>query len=258
MAPSVKLSSFTGMIYEKNNWVVQVNKALPGTEDYHTMMDFITSSKLRYAMLAAATIQYEVVEEVWKSMEFQEKEMELTFSLKGKSYTCDTERLRNILRLPRSNADDMPSDDNVRKFLKDIAYVLSVDNLTLIKRKGMRKEWSFLSDCFIKAFSGKVSDFGSFSYRILQMFYMFMKNSYFNFAEEVMKEIGLKLLILHAILRIFLVLVIPSFGLELVRVLPAPQVEGPPIWFCRLVSLIYVRCLVVSVGCWKITFFDQI
>ena len=79
MAPIVKVMSQTGFVYEKNNFVALVDKT-GAHEDYHTMMDFIRSCKLSYAMLESPTIYCEVVEEVWTTAVFDQINMTIFFN----------------------------------------------------------------------------------------------------------------------------------------------------------------------------------
>ena len=72
-------------------------------------------------------------------------------------------------------------------------YVLPTDALGKIVRKRLRREWSYPCDAFVKAFSGKISNFDAITSQILQMLYMFLTNEYFSFGALMIQEIGEKL-----------------------------------------------------------------
>ena len=72
-------------------------------------------------------------------------------------------------------------------------YALPTSALGKIVRKGLRREWSNFCDAFIKAFSGKISNFDVITSQILQMLYMFLTNEYFNFGGLMIQEIREKL-----------------------------------------------------------------
>ena len=74
-----------------------------------------------------------------------------------------------------------------------LGYSLNSSSLGSVRRKGLRKEWSFLTDAFIKVFSGKISNFDDITYALVNMLYMLLSDSYHNFSNYVLSEIGSKL-----------------------------------------------------------------
>ncbi|KAL8120227.1 hypothetical protein AgCh_017390 [Apium graveolens] len=72
---------------------------------------------------------------------------------------------------------------------KTISFTLKGE----VRRKGLRKEWSFLCDSFIKVFSGKISNFDAVSYSLVNMLYMLLSDKYHKFSKSVMYELGYKL-----------------------------------------------------------------
>ena len=192
MAPVVKMMSHSGFVYEKNNFVALVEK--DGThEDYHKMMDFIQGCKLSYAMLESPTIYCEVVEEVWTTAEFNSTDMTITFTLKGKTYCINCVDVQSCFKLPENTTMEPHTDTDVVNMLNFIGYSLDTASLGNIKRKGLRKEWIFLSDAFIKVFSGKISNFDAITSALINMLYMLLSDKYYNFSNCVMVEIGTKL-----------------------------------------------------------------
>ena len=192
MAPIVKIQSSTGFIYEKNNFVAYVDVSVAPTE-FHKMMEFIKSCKLSYAMLEAPIIYCEVVEELWTTAIYDGKDETITFSLKGNEYVVNSDVLDACFKIPENNCDRSPEYAEIVSMLNSINYSKETDNLGKIVRKGMRKEWSFLSDAFIKVFSGKISNFDAITSTILNMFYMLLNDKYFNFGSLLLNEMGSKL-----------------------------------------------------------------
>ncbi|XP_074373866.1 uncharacterized protein LOC141714233 [Apium graveolens] len=84
-------------------------------------------------------------------------------------------------------------DTDVNTMLMSMGYSLNPAKLGEIRRIGLRKEWSFLYDSFIKAFSGKISNFDAITYSMINMPYMLLNDKYFNFSNSVMIELGYKL-----------------------------------------------------------------
>ena len=77
--------------------------------------------------------------------------------------------------------------------LDSIGYSFDSASLGSIRRKGLRKEWSFLGDAFIKVFSGKISNFDAITSSLVNMFYMLVSDRYFNFSNYFMLELGSRL-----------------------------------------------------------------
>ncbi|KAL8157051.1 hypothetical protein AgCh_001954 [Apium graveolens] len=193
MAPVVKIMSKTGFVYEKNNFVALVNKEIAASEDYHKMMDFIRSCKLKYVMLESPVIYCEMVEEVWTTIVYNSKDKTITFTLKGNNYCINSDIIRACFQLPENNTLVPHTDTDVSSMIISMGYSFDPSRLGEVRRKGLRKEWSFLCDSFIKVFPGKISNFDDVTYSLVNMLYMLLSGKYHNFSESVLYELGFKL-----------------------------------------------------------------
>ena len=101
--------------------------------------------------------------------------------------------MQACFKLPENNTMNPHTDTDVVNMLNSIGYFLDTSSLGNIKRKGLRKEWSFLSDAFIKVFSGKIGNIDAITTALVNMLYMLLSDKYFNFSNCVMIEIGTKL-----------------------------------------------------------------
>ena len=101
--------------------------------------------------------------------------------------------MKACFSIPEDTVTSLPSDIQLINLLYAINYVLPTDALGKIERRGLRREWSYLCDAFVKSFSGKISNFNAITSQILQMLYMFLANEYFNFGGLMIQEIGEKL-----------------------------------------------------------------
>ena len=188
-----KYSSPTHFIYEKNNFASFVDTKAVEEKEYHRMMEFIKSSQLSHAMLSTPTIYHEVVEEMWTSAEFNSEDDTISFTLKNNVHVINCDVMNACFRIPENTVSTLPSDIQLVNMLYAMNYVLPTDALGKIERRGLRREWSFLCDAFVKSFSGKISNFNAITSQILQMLYMFLTNEYFNFGTLMIHEIGEKL-----------------------------------------------------------------
>lgn len=182
----------SGYIYEKNNFISLVDTSA-APEIYHKMMEFIKNCKLSYAMLEAPVIYCEVVEEIWASAVCDKAMGTISFTLKNSSYIVNANLMNTCLKIPDYNSTASPTDDEIRSMLRSMNYNLDSSNLCQIKRKGLRREWSFLCDDFIKAFSGKISNFDAITTTMLELLYCLLNDKYYNFGELVIAEISAKL-----------------------------------------------------------------
>lgn len=151
MAPPTKTKSYTGFTYEKNNFTALVDKKLPNSQDFHGMMDFIKGSPLAFGMTTPVDIYYEVVEEMWSTAVFEEEDMWITVTIKGKEVCITCPTLKDALHLPNDTVDalDKHTPADIRNMLTTIGYELETENLGAIRKKGLRKEWNFLADALI-------------------------------------------------------------------------------------------------------------
>ncbi|KAL8104980.1 hypothetical protein AgCh_028948 [Apium graveolens] len=192
MAPIVKIMSQSKFIYEKNNFVALVNKGIPTSEDYHKMMDFVKGCKLNYAMLESPTIYYEVMEEMWTTVVYQDNDKTITLSIKGKEHCINCDIIKACFNFPDNTTTNPHTDDDIVNLFNSMAMPPTT-KLSEIRRLGLRKEWSFFCDVVTKVFSGKVSNFDSANTIMLNMLYMLLTDKYFNFSDAVMFELGYKL-----------------------------------------------------------------
>ena len=188
-----KYTAPSGFIYEKNNFAAFVDTKAVEEKEYHRMMEFIKSSQLSYAMTKAPIIYHEIVEEMWTSAEFNSEHETLTFSVNNKTHSVNADVMKACFKIPEDTVLSLPSDVQLVNLLYAMNYVLPTDALGKIERRGLRREWSYLCDAFIKAFSGKISNFNALTSQILQMLYMYLTNEYFNFGGLMIQEIGEKL-----------------------------------------------------------------
>ena len=157
------------------------------------MMEFIKASQLSYAMLSTPTIYHEVVEEMWTTAEFNSEDDTISFSLKNTVHIINCDVMNACFKIPENTVTTLPSDIQLVNMLYAMNYVLPTDDLGKIERRGLRREWSYLCDAFVKSFSGKISNFNAITSQILQMLYMFLTNEYYNFGTLMIHEIGEKL-----------------------------------------------------------------
>ena len=107
---------------------------------------------------------------------FNSEDETISFSLKTNEHVINCDVMNACFKLPENTVTTLPSDNQLVNMLNAMNYALPTSALGKIVRKGLRREWSFLCDAFVKAFSGKISNFDAITSQILQMLYMFLTN----------------------------------------------------------------------------------
>ena len=188
-----KYESSTGFIYEKNNFASFVNSKAVEEKEFLKMMNFIKFSQFSHAMLSTPTIYHEVVEKIWTTAEFNGEDETISFSLKFKKHVVNCDVMKACFKIPENTVNTLPFENQLVNMLNAMNYALPTSSLGKIVTKGLRMEWSYLCDAFVKAFYDKISNFDAITSQILQMLYMFLTNEYFNFGGLMIQEIGEKL-----------------------------------------------------------------
>ena len=115
-------------------------------KEFHNLMRFNAQCNIYYPMIEAPVLHREVVEEIWITVVYNSTDKVNTFSLKGSSYSINSDVLSSCLRIHVKTHSKSPTETNIRTTLEKINYVIPDANLGKIVRKNIRKEWSYLFD----------------------------------------------------------------------------------------------------------------
>jgi len=155
-------------------------------EDFHPIMDFMKNCSIGYAMSEATTINTKAVSQAWSSATIQ-KNGDINCMVGEIGVTINPETLRSALHLEFQESYATPAnDEQIRGMLKEIGYTRSVENLSKITRKSLRKEWSFFFDQITKNFTGKCSAFDQINGFVCQLAHSLIYNKSINVAEMLM------------------------------------------------------------------------
>ena len=138
MAPVNKITSASGFIYEKNNFVALTDTTGVPVE-FHNLMQFVKTCKLSHAMLTAPSLRCEVIEAFWQSARYDADSKILSFSLNSIVHTVTCQDISDALKLPINNTESAPTTANIVDMLDSINYVGETSNLGKIVRSGMRR-----------------------------------------------------------------------------------------------------------------------
>jgi len=109
-------------------------------EDFHPIMDFMKNSSIGYALSEATAINTKAVSQAWASAKV-ESNGDISCTVGEVQVIINTEVVRSALHLEESDVFNAPAtDDKVKDMLKTLGYAGSVENLSKLVRKHLRKE----------------------------------------------------------------------------------------------------------------------
>ena len=88
-------------------------------------------------MLSTPTIYHEVVEEIWTTAEFNSEDETISFSLKSKIHTINSDVMNACFKIPENTVKVFPSDNQLVNLLNAMNYALPTSALGKIVRKGL-------------------------------------------------------------------------------------------------------------------------
>ena len=160
--------------------------------DFHLMMDFMANCVLGHALTAQPLIYTEAVASAWATA--SKDAGSITIHFNKVTYLVNASMIRKALELPSyTNYADLPSEDNIRDFLRTINYNGSLTVLSKLSRPNLRKEWSLLFDQISKCFTGKCSAFDQITKITAQICYALVYNVNIDYGTLILNQIASKI-----------------------------------------------------------------
>ncbi|KAK1368625.1 hypothetical protein POM88_034717 [Heracleum sosnowskyi] len=166
--PHIKFSPSGKVAYATTNYVAFLEKESVHA-DFHSLMDFLKSSPISYALTASPPIYAEIVQEMWSTADCSSTRGGIKFTIKGNSYIITPSVINEALHLPHSNFENSPTSGEIISMLKDVNYAGNTWSLSQIVKNKFRKEWSYLFDTLNKCFAGKCSSYGTINIFVLKI-----------------------------------------------------------------------------------------
>ncbi|GJR02962.1 hypothetical protein Tco_0525946 [Tanacetum coccineum] len=91
--------------YDKHNMVAYLQKS-EGSEGFHQIIDFLTTSHIRYALTESPTIYVSLIEQFWQTASastLENGDMEITATIDGKVKVVSEASIRRHLKLEDSD-----------------------------------------------------------------------------------------------------------------------------------------------------------
>lgn len=181
-----------------NNHVAAITNKEGVSSDFHSIMDFMASGPLSYALTASPQLNQVAISQAWENAEVidsvQGQSGKIVLHLGQDTYDITESVVNSVLHLPVSvNFENVPSDDNVRTMLSELGYNGPLDNMSQLNRSFLRKEWSFFFDQIAKCFTGKCSSFQQITSVTSHIAYSLLYDRVINIGSIILSQMCIKL-----------------------------------------------------------------
>ncbi|GJX38716.1 hypothetical protein Tco_0252019 [Tanacetum coccineum] len=171
---------------DKHNMVAYLQKS-EGSEGFHQIIDFLTTSHIKYALTESPTIYVSLIEQFWKTASASTLEngnMEITATIDGKVKVVSEASIRRHLKLEDSDGISTLPTSEIFEQLALMGYVSNSDNLTFQKGH-FSPQWKFLIHTILHCLSSKKIAWEQFSSNIATAIICLATNRTFNFSKLI-------------------------------------------------------------------------
>ncbi|GJW42584.1 hypothetical protein Tco_0071383 [Tanacetum coccineum] len=159
-----------------------------GSEVFHQIIYFLTTSDIRYAPAECPTIYVSLIEQFWQTASastLENGDMEITATIDGKVKVVSEASIRRHLKLEDSDGISTLPTSEIFEQLALMGYVSNFDNLTF--QKGyFSPQWKFLIHTILHCSSSNKTAWEQFSSNITTAIICLATNRTFNFSKFLM------------------------------------------------------------------------
>ncbi|GJU54761.1 putative ribonuclease H-like domain-containing protein [Tanacetum coccineum] len=158
-----------------------------GSEGFHQIIDFLTTSHIKYALTESPTIYVSLIEQFWQTTSASTLEngnMEITATIDGKVKVVTEPSIRRHLKLEDSDGISTLPTLEIFKQLALMGYVSNSASLTFQKGHFF-PQWKFLIHTILHCLSPKKTAWEQFSSNIATAIICLATNRTFNFSNLI-------------------------------------------------------------------------
>ncbi|GJS82433.1 hypothetical protein Tco_0748974 [Tanacetum coccineum] len=177
--------------YDKHNRVAYLQKS-ERSEGFHQIIDFLTTSHIKYALTKSPTIYVSLIEQFWQTASTSTLEngnMEITTTIDGKVKVASEASIRRHLKLEDSDGISTLPTSEIFEQLALMGYVSNSDSLTFQKGH-FSSQWKFLTHTILHCLSPKKTAWEQFSSNIATAIICLATNRTFNFSKLIFDAMG--------------------------------------------------------------------
>ncbi|GJT17269.1 hypothetical protein Tco_0875975 [Tanacetum coccineum] len=171
---------------DKHNMVAYLQKS-EGSEGFHQIIDFLSTSHIKYALTESPTIYVSLIEQFWQTASAstpENGEMEITATIDGKVKVVSEASIRRHLKLEDSDGISTLPNAEIFEQLALMGYVSNSDSLTFQKGH-FSPQWKFLIHTILHCLSPKKTAWEQFSSNIATAIICLATNRTFNFSKLI-------------------------------------------------------------------------
>ncbi|GJW08557.1 hypothetical protein Tco_1570980 [Tanacetum coccineum] len=171
---------------DKHNMVAYLQKS-EGSEGFHQIIDFLSTSHIKYALTESPTIYVSLIEQFWQTASAstsENGEMEITATIDGKVKVVSEASIRRHLKLEDSDGISTLPKAEIFEQLALMGYVSNSDSLTFQKGH-FSPQWKFLIHTILHCLSPKKTAWEQFSSNIATTIICLATNRTFNFSKLI-------------------------------------------------------------------------
>ncbi|GJR56787.1 hypothetical protein Tco_1498949 [Tanacetum coccineum] len=163
-----------------------------GSKGLHQIIDFLTSSHIKYALTENPTIYVSLIEQFWQTATastLEDGDMGITATIDGKVKVVSEASIRRHLKLEDSDGISTLSTVEIFEQLSIMGYVSNSDSLTFQKGH-FSPQWKFLIHTILHCLSSKKTAWEQFSSNIATAIICLAANRTFNFSKLIFEAMG--------------------------------------------------------------------
>ncbi|KAL8091618.1 hypothetical protein AgCh_034031 [Apium graveolens] len=186
------------IIPEKGTNFIAFLDANQAPDSFKGFVKFLSESYIAGALTASPVLYLDVFHEFWTSAITRTVVLEhvtsmvVTCTIGGQEIEFSAADVNTSLGLPTENYGEMPTADELSEFIDFINYSGSI-NLASLNRTNLRKEWSFVFDSVVRAFTCRKTGFDNISSVVQKLVFSIAHNRHLNVGGLILEELATRL-----------------------------------------------------------------
>ncbi|GJZ74527.1 hypothetical protein Tco_0638992 [Tanacetum coccineum] len=171
---------------DKHNMVAYLVKS-EGSEGFHEIIDFLTSSHIYYALTECPTLYISLIEQFWQTAALSTTEdgvHAITATIDGRDKIITEASIRRHLKLQDSEGLSSLPNAEIFEQLTRMGYAITSDSLTFLKGH-FAPQWKFFIHTILHCMSSKKTAWDQFSSNIATAIICLATNRIFNFSRFI-------------------------------------------------------------------------
>ncbi|KAL8134084.1 hypothetical protein AgCh_009232 [Apium graveolens] len=192
------ISQTKAVIPEKGTNYIAFTDVNQAPDSFKGFVKFLFESYLAGALTANPVLYLDVLHKFWTTAVVRTVMLDnsvflvVTCSIEGQHIEFNEQDVNAALGLPTANLVEVPNQDELTKFMDFINYGGRI-NLTSLNRTNLRKEWSFVFDSKVRAFTCRKTEYNNISSVVQKLVFSIAHNRHLNVGLLILEELTTRL-----------------------------------------------------------------